>query len=132
MPRKKIPPVPKDPERQKAQLVVLYQEMATLTLPECRDSCRVPYSCCSPEYCHIAAQIAKEEWDTELTPTGHPKLPFMGETGCIVPPHMRPMCTNHTCAVNGLGFKPGDMAWTKKYFQIREQIERIELSRFSG
>jgi hypothetical protein len=72
--------------------------------------------------------VAKEEWGTELTPTGHPRLPFMGETGCVVPPHMRPMCTMHTCAVNSLGFKMGDMAWTEKYFALRDKIETLEFS----
>jgi hypothetical protein len=119
---KKTPPDPK------VQLPILYQQMAELTLPECRDSCRSPHSCCAPEYCDFAAITAKEDWNTELTPTGHPRLPFMGESGCTVPPHMRPMCTMHTCAINSLGFKPGDMEWTKKYFTLREKIETLELS----
>jgi hypothetical protein len=34
----------------------------------------------------------------------------------------------HTCAINSLGFKPGDMEWTKKYFTLREKIETLELS----
>jgi hypothetical protein len=52
-------------------------------------------------------------------------IPFMGPTGCVVAPHLRPICTVHTCDINGMGFKrgPGSGPWTKRYFELREQIE---------
>lgn len=59
------------------ELVVLYQQMADMTLPKCK-SCRVPLSCCSPEYCEISRVIALEH-GVELQITNHPKLPFMGQ-----------------------------------------------------
>ena len=74
--------------------------MYELTEPECRTSCACPQSCCSPEYCDMTKQWAKEQWDGEIEPTGHDRLPFMGPKGCIVAPHLRPMCTMHTCDVN--------------------------------
>ena len=58
-----------------------------------------------------------------LVPTGHPTLPFMGPNGCTVEPHLRPLCTMHTCAINAFGFKPDDPEWTVKYFVLRELIE---------
>lgn len=109
------------------QLVVLYQKMYELTSPECR-KCRVPLSCCDSMYCGCAEDYAKEDWGVDLTPlkTDHPTLPFMGPDGCVVEPHLRPLCTFHTCDINGLGFKKGDQEWTNKYFELRGQIEEIE------
>lgn len=105
------------------QLEILFQQMAELTLPECR-KCRVPLSCCSPEYCEMAMVYAKEEYNIELPVTDHPRLPFMGQTGCTVPPHLRPLCTLHTCKINGVGTS-GNHEWDKKYFSLREQIDEL-------
>lgn len=111
----------------KEKLVELYQQMYVMTEPECRLTCRCPQSCCSPEYCTMTIQYAKEFWDADLAPTDHPKLPLMGTTGCIAAPHLRPMCTMHTCDINGVGFKKGDPEWTEKYFKLRNKIELLEL-----
>ena len=56
----------------------------------------------------------------------------MGESGCTAAPHLRPLCTVHTCDIMGFGFKraPDDTpaaaeearAWTKKYFELRNAI----------
>lgn len=104
------------------KLQKLYDEMYHHTQPECAKNCRVPFSCCSLVYCEAAKAYALEK-GIELKETGHPKLLFMSAAGCIVPPWLRPMCTMHTCAINGLGFKPNDEKWTNKYFELREQIE---------
>lgn len=109
------------------KLIKLFKQMYELTEPECAHNCRVPRSCCSPEYCDMAEQLAKDH-NFELKQTDHPKLKYMSSTGCIVPPHFRPLCTLHVCSVNSLEFKPGDPSWTKKYFKLRRQIE-IELAR---
>jgi hypothetical protein len=109
----------------KQELIQLYEQMSEHTKGECAHSCRRPHSCCSREYCAMALEIAFMD-GVILEVTSHPTLPFMGENGCTVPPHYRPNCTLHTCAVNGFGFKPGDEAWTEKYFQIRGQIEVSE------
>lgn len=70
----------------------------------------------------MAEQIATSQGVT-LTPTEHPTLKFMGPTGCVVEPHLRPLCTLHTCAINGAGFKAGDDEWNRKYFALREELE---------
>jgi hypothetical protein len=79
-------------------------------------------------YCGCAEDYARDEWGVDLTPlkTDHPTLPFMSETGCVVSPHLRPLCTLHTCDMNGLGFKKNDFEWTDKYFKLREQIDELE------
>lgn len=108
-------------------LINLYKEMSELTSPEC-GACPVPHSCCDKLACDMATAYAAELGVT-LTPTGHDKLPYMGENGCVVPPHLRPICTLHTCAVNSLGFKRGDEAWSKKYHELRDRIEALEWKR---
>ena len=115
-----------------SQLVILYQQMADLTAPECagvgQGSCRVPHSCCDEFACSITREYASSVYGVELEEyEGSPKGAFyLRETGCTVAPYLRPNCTLHTCAINGLGFKSGDRKWTKKYFTLRESIERIE------
>ena len=113
----------------KDQLIALFQEMYELTEPECCGSCRLPRSCCSPEYCEMAMEYAKE-WDVDLKPliTNHPTLKFLGESGCVVQPHLRPLCTFHTCDINGFGFKmhpAPDPEWDKRYFELRDKIEQL-------
>lgn len=107
------------------QLIELYKQIAAHTLPECANTCRVPYSCCSPEYCHMAIEHAKNRWGVELPIVGD-KLPLMGSDGCTAAPHLRPLCTLHTCQVNSMGCKLGDMAWTERYFELRDEIEELE------
>jgi len=111
------------------KLIELYQQMADLTGPVCAnthgDGCMVPHSCCDEIYCNMAMERAEKN-KTPLASTGHPKIPLMGPEGCIAPPYLRPVCTVHVCCINGLGFKPGDPIWTKKYFQLRNAINRLE------
>lgn len=110
-------------------LKALYKEMADMTLPKCK-GCRVPLSCCDGMYCDMAKDLALERGETLPPDTGHPTLPFMGATGCILEPYQRPSCTLHTCRINGLGFDPDDQPWTKKYFELRGRIETIENDEF--
>lgn len=106
-------------------LIVLYQQMADLTLSECK-KCKCPLSCCSSEYCGMAIERARGKYGVELQSTNHPTLPLMGENGCTASPHFRPLCTLHTCEINAFGFKRGDKTWTNEYFGLREQIEELE------
>ena len=110
-------------------LIEAYAQMAAHTRPECASTCVLPHSCCAPEYCESARLWALSEWGVELQETGHPRLPYMGESGCVVPPHLRPICTVHTCEVNSLGFKRGDRAWTTRYFELRDRIDDLEHKR---
>ena len=113
-------------EKIRARLIELYQAMYKLTEPECSCSCKVPRSCCSPEYCEMTISHAKERWGVELVMTDHPRLKLMGATGCIADPHLRPLCTLHTCDISSLGFKPGDRDWDRRYWFLRDQINDYE------
>jgi len=75
----------------------------------------------------MAKENAIEE-GVRLHTTNHPTLMYMGPNGCIVEPHLRSLCTFHTCAINNLGFKPGDEFWTAKYFELRTQIEELSFT----
>jgi len=112
------------------RLIALYAEMADLTRPECA-RCRVPHSCCEDIYCEMAIRWAAEHWGVQLErqPGGRGTrggLPLMGPNGCTAAPHLRPICTVHTCDVNSLGCKKGDPAWTRRYFELREQLEELD------
>ena len=110
----------------------LYQEMADLTRPECSGSCALPHSCCHARHCADTIQWAQERWGVTLVPTGHPTLPLMGEGGCVAAPHLRPICTVHTCDIASMGFKrlpQPDPQWTRQYFRLRGRIDRAEWRR---
>ena len=109
----------------KETLIQLYQRMADLTLPECQ-TCPIPLRCCDATYCTLAMAWASSRWGVTLERTAHPTLPLMGPEGCTAAPHLRPLCTLHTCYVNNLGYKPDDPVWTERYFALREDIEREE------
>lgn len=106
------------------ELVKLYQEMYELTNPKCA-TCRIPHSCCDRMYCEMARVMIAEE-GANISTTNHPTLPYMGTTGCVVPPHLRPLCTLHECRINQFGFTMDD-AWNKKYFKLREKINDVEV-----
>lgn len=98
----------------------LYADIAEMTRPKC-GTCTVPNSCCGPMYCDLAAMRA-EEYGVELKDTDHPKLRFMGANGCTVEPYLRPICAVHVCEQKLVG----DPTFTRKYFALRDRIDRIE------
>lgn|SRR5512143_3889254 len=112
-----------DTSQGRERLIELYKKLYEMTNPVCATKCNLPQSCCSPEYCHIAMNWAKEKWNTELKPTGHPKLPLMGEQGCIAAPQYRPMCTAHVCEMTL--YKQGQAYWDE-YWSVRNEIDEIE------
>jgi hypothetical protein len=119
----------------------LYQQMSDLTAPECANECWKPHSCCEPMYCEFTIQHAADKWGVKLEPTGHPTLPLMGPTGCTAAPHLRPICTIHTCAIQAFGVRfksepdtPNidrrviDEEWTADYFRLRDALNEAEES----
>lgn len=102
----------------------LFQEMADHTRPKCGgEQCGNPGPdrCCSPLYCGLAeSEMATR--GISLPHQDHPRLIFMGPTGCIIPPHLRPLCTLHQCKISSLGEDPLDPLWTERYFELREAI----------
>lgn len=116
------------------QLKDLYAKMYEFTKNECSSKCILPHSCCSPEYCAMAIDLAKKNWGETLAPTSQfldkkTKLPLMGDKGCVAAPHLRPLCTLHTCAINNMATS-GDRRWDKEYFKIRAAIDKLELKRY--
>lgn len=96
--------------------------MQELTFAKCKVECRgLTFSCCSPEYCVMAIEIAKEK-GVELVPTGHPKLPLMGESGCIAEPYLRPLCSLHSCE----RLLWSDPKFSKEYFKLRDKLTTVE------
>jgi hypothetical protein len=106
------------------KLIQLFQQMSDHTKDRCGECKGVhPVTrCCQPEYCDMARDFAQDEFGVKLEPTGHPTLPFMGEKGCVVAPHLRPLCTLHDCAINSRG-TTGNGEWDERYFSLRAQID---------
>ena len=86
--------------------------MYEMTNAACK-KCRIPFNCCSPEYCEIADEYSQKQ-GISLQRTDHPVLPFMGPDGCIVPPDLRPICTVHVCNI--------DPDREARYFELREEL----------
>jgi hypothetical protein len=114
------------PEELRRRLVDLYVDLAAHTESECSGRCRRPFSCCAEQYCAFAIEFARDDWGVELQPTWHKALPLMGPDGCTAAPHLRPMCTAHTCEICEHGSKPGDAAWTRRYYELVDAIAEIE------
>lgn len=108
------------------RLVALYADLAAHTEPECTGACERPMTCCQERYCEIAMDFAVEHWGVELQTTWHRALPLMGPDGCTVAPHLRPICTAHTCEICEHGAKRGDAAWTERYYVLRDAIADLE------
>lgn len=99
----------------------LWKEMAEMTLEKCRRICHNLGSCCEAAYCEIAEEQAKVV-GVVLQRTGN-KVPFLDAEGkCVVPPHLRQLCSLHQCKINGLGFDP---KWTKRYFKLRAKLDEM-------
>lgn len=85
-------------------LPILYQKIAGITGSLCasgKDECAKfsdrKYRCCDHKYCEEAVRFAREKYGVELQRTNNPDLPFMGDNGCTVAPHLRPICAMHVC-----------------------------------
>ena len=117
-------------------LEAAYQKMAGLTKPKCGGSGCAPYKpgrCCERMYCEMAKSIAMDEYGVDLEYVDSAAdVPFLKDGACVVPPHMRPLCTLHTCKISAIGCDPTDPTWTKEYFALRDQIEHLERLRISG
>ena len=107
-------------------LIDAYQAMSEHTKNECAFGCKVPHSCCSPEYGVMAAKIMRMAKEPIPPDTGSKVCQFMSPTGCVVAPHFRPLCTLHVCCINSTGVKLSDLAWTERYFEIRAEIDALE------
>lgn len=114
-----------------AALIDLDRQMSEHTAPECASVCLVPHGCCSIEYCELTLRNARRVWGIELPLTDHPDLPLMGPDGCTAAPHLRPLCTVHTCEISSHGFKRGDDAWTTRYFELRDELSLLEMARMA-
>ena len=99
--------------------------MSDLTKPKCLSCKNVwKYNCCDRMYCEIAKEFAESQ-GVILEYTEN-QIPFLdNDNNCIVPPHLRPLCTLHNCSINSIGCTD-DKEWDEQYFNLRNQIENEE------
>ena|SRR6185312_16275114 len=92
-----------------------YQRLHELTLKACQSCAHSkPYSCCEPDACEQAAFDAYEIAGILLVG------PFLGDNGCMLPPHLRPRCTRYTCAVQWKAERP---SWINQYNDLVNEID---------
>lgn len=103
------------------EIVNLYELLSQLTHKECKTRCNM-LQCCDAAYCEEARKYALKVYGVELEDTGHETLPFMGETGCVVAPHLRPKCTEFLCEIRDRGAILRDQKLTDRYFELRRGI----------
>ncbi len=110
------------------QLAEKYQEIAALTFEHCQQTCSRLGWCCERDYCLAAIGYARDHFEVDLAITTNAKIPLLGPDGkCTAPPHMRPMCSVHSCDINSIGVFRGDRPRTSAYFKLREEIDLLEL-----
>lgn len=114
-------------------LVELYAQMAALTEPHCAQGaheCRPfhlfwKYRCCDRRFCELARERAAA-WGVTISETGNPDLPFMSPGGCVMPPHLRSMCTVHLCHVSHAARSHVGEGGLTEYDALRKKIEILE------
>lgn len=110
------------------EIIDLAQQMADLTRPRCGGKgCgyngRRKNFCCEKFYCDVAEEYALMHGVTDIPKPGPVDLPYMASDGrCVMPPHLRLVCTVHDCQINSWGFDPEDKEFTDKYFDLRERL----------
>lgn len=104
----------------------VYRDIADLTMGHCKANCRIIGSCCSPEYCEMAVDIAHEVFNVTLVP-GTGRIPLLDDAGkCMAEPHFRPLCSRHSCDINSLGVFKNDLPLTQRYFRLVEVAEGLD------
>lgn len=113
------------------QLPILYQRIAAMTAPSCQGGAGEcakfagnKYRCCERQYCEMARKFAKEKYSIDLQETGSPDLPFMGEAGCVVPPHLRPVCSLHVCTWSYAPVSTAPEGYEKLRFETLAEARR--------
>ena len=114
-------------------LHILYQQVADITKPlclagtDCGPLADKPYHCCEKRYCDMAAKFALDGYGIVLEPTEH-EIPFMSSEGCIVPLHLRPVCTLHVCSISWAGTSTieNNPIKTEEFLALRQRILQIE------
>ncbi len=66
---------------------------------------------------HCKIPVLQGGEDVNLEETGG-ALPFLGDNGCVVPPHLRPLCSVHVCEMH-----LGNEAFSETYFEARERAD---------
>ena len=97
-----------------------YRWLYEFTKGMCGD-CALTDCACKDSICaHVQAQASSA--GVELKATGHPRLRFIGCSGCVVEPHLRETCTIFLCkpAQEHVGFP------RERYERLKELCAKID------
>lgn len=131
------------------RLIDLYAELGRFTWALCeKEGClaapqRPASKCCSIIYCMVAEGIANQEGFVLAKSTNPvvPEIPYLDrEKGCLIPPHLRPICTRYQCRrINYIQFANAKdqrllvpKEWMDEYDRIIHEINVLERARTGG
>lgn len=97
----------------------LFDGMYRFTQTSCT-SCSLSGCACKDTICaHVEEQALKRG---HVFPHGTHRLRFIGEGGCVVPPHLRETCTIYLCD----GAMRAPTFARDRYARLKRLIERVE------
>jgi hypothetical protein len=110
-------------EEQLMSLKELFYQLYLHTRDECAH-CFPPFNCCEKRYCDMATKHAKDIYNLDITNLKvREDIPYLdSKRGCLIEPHLRPICTLHTCEISRYGCKRNDPEWTQRYYELRGMI----------
>lgn len=97
------------------------RRLATITGERCARCPGVgPERCCADAFCEVVERGLRHTGRPVPERTGHPKARFLGPTGCVLPPELRPGCTGFVCG-----------PWKQRDRAFRREVERLEARVFA-
>jgi murein endopeptidase len=84
-------------------------------------------------WCAHSANWAHKVWDQSPKPIPqaeriHHSIPFLAKDGCILEPHLRPICTIHACQIARRGYFVNKQT-NRRYWQLNDELTRLEMQR---
>ena len=102
----------------------VYNKIYELTRKVCSKNkfCGGKGNCCNAVIC----QECVRAFDGEVLPPLNDEGTYLGENGCILKPHQRPLCTVHQCEIASMGIFKGNPEMTDLYFTLRDEAGKLE------
>jgi hypothetical protein len=114
-----------------------YKAIANHTKELCDVGCpgvkKDSYRCCDKQWCEAAERFAASDYGIDI---GGMKteygigigIPFMNENHeCVVPPHLRPICSTHVCP-----WRYSNPEWERRYKELKIIVVEEEKKRYGG
>lgn len=96
-----------------------FAKLSALTCTRCQE-CKSDdtYRCCDKLFCEMVDKSLKMQMIKAERPNVG-GIPFMGEKGCTIEPHLRPMCSAYVCPSH-----LRDRSFSREYERIIDKINK--------